>query len=60
MPSAGGMPRKLMPWLSGGDLLQRFAAKSPMEELLRSVPLHVVLREDLGIADAASCARGLE
>ena len=48
-----------MPWLSSGDLVLRFVGKSPMEDLLRSVPLHVVLREDLGIAGAAWWARGL-
>lgn len=56
---AGGMPRRLLPWLTSGASLARFIGKSPMERLLERLPLRVALREDLGLLGAARRAMTL-
>lgn len=53
---AGGIPPKLLPELQFEGFLDAFNAKAEHAGLVRSMPVHVVLREDLPLLGAARCA----
>jgi glucokinase len=49
---AGGLPRRLLPWLTSPDFVTAFRDKGRLSPLLADVPLHVVTRPGLGLAGA--------
>lgn len=53
---AGGIAPKILPALEGGGFLEAFRAKTPMRELLESIPVRVVLNAEAGIIGAAVVA----
>lgn len=52
----GGIPPKIIPALEGGTFLDAFRAKAPMEDLVRAIPVHVVIHPDPGLLGAAVAA----
>ena len=56
---SGGMAPKMLSFLQTPAVLEAFVNKPPMRELLQSIPLHVVLNEQLGLFGAASLAAQL-
>lgn len=58
---AGGIAPKIAPKLVDGTFMQAFTAKGRFEPLLRSIPVHVVVNERVGLigalAEAAHLAR---
>jgi glucokinase len=55
----GGIAPKILPALQAGPFMEAFLAKSPMDELIRSIPVSVILNPDAGLLGAASYARYL-
>ena len=53
---SGGIAPKILPYLQQDGVLQVFNNRSPMQPLLQSIPLHVVLDENLGLHGAAQVA----
>jgi glucokinase len=53
----GGIAPKILPALKSGLFLQAFLAKSPMDELIQSIPVSVILNADAGLLGAASHAQ---
>ena len=49
----GGIPPKIIPALEGGTFLDAFRAKAPMEDLVRAIPVHVIVHPDPGLLGAA-------
>jgi glucokinase len=49
----GGVAPKILPALETGGFLEAFRAKAPMEELLRNVPVSVILNPAAGLLGAA-------
>jgi len=49
---AGGLPRRLLPWLTRPEFTAGFRDKGRLSPLLAQVPLHVVTRPGLGLAGA--------
>jgi glucokinase len=56
---SGGIAPKILSFLQEAAVIEAFVNKPPMRELLQSIPLHVVLNEQLGLFGAASLAREL-
>lgn len=56
---SGGIAPKMLSFLQSPAVLEAFVNKPPMRELLQSIPLHVVLNEQLGLFGAASLAAQL-
>lgn len=55
----GGIAPRILPALQEGAFMKAFLAKSPMEKLVASIPVHVVLRPDTGLLGAATYAQQL-
>lgn len=55
----GGIPAKVLPFLQRPEFLEAFAAKSPQDDLLREIPVHVVLSSETTLLGAAQVARRL-
>jgi glucokinase len=53
----GGIAPKILPALQSGLFLDAFLAKSPMDELIQSIPVSVILNADAGLLGAASYAQ---
>jgi glucokinase len=56
---SGGIAPKILQQLQSQAVIEAFVNKPPMRELLQSIPLHVVLNEQLGLQGAASLAAQL-
>ena len=56
---SGGIAPKMLDFLREPAVIEAFVNNPPMRELLHSIPLHVVLNEQLGLFGAASLAREL-
>jgi glucokinase len=56
---SGGIAPKMLSFLQEPAVIEAFVNKPPMRELLQSIPLHVVLNEQLGLFGAATLAREL-
>ncbi|RPH35526.1 MAG: hypothetical protein EHM90_04050, partial [Chloroflexi bacterium] len=48
----GGLPRRLLPLLKGSGFLARFADKGRLSSLLARMPLHVIVRPNVGLRGA--------
>jgi glucokinase len=57
---SGGIAPKMLPYLQQPDVLAAFCHKGPMQSLLESMALNVVLDEHLGLQGAARLAARLE
>jgi glucokinase len=57
---AGGIAPKIVEWLEGGDFLEGFTGKGRYRDLLRSIPVIVVLDPVLGLRGAARAAQSGE
>ena len=55
----GGIAPKILPALEAGGFMQAFLAKSPMDELIASIPVSVILNPDAGLLGAAAHAQHL-
>jgi glucokinase len=55
----GGIPAKVLPFLRRPEFLEVFAAKSPQDELMWEIPVHVVLSSETTLLGAARAARRL-
>lgn len=53
---AGGIAPKILPYLTQADFLEGFRDKGRFSQWMESVPVHVVLDEDVGIKGAALAA----
>jgi len=53
---AGGIAPKILPLLREEGFLEAFVDKAPMSDLLKTVPVHVVINEALGLLGAAEVA----
>jgi glucokinase len=50
----GGIPSKILEAFARPQFLEAFASKPPMDDLLRRVPVHVILNRDAGLLGAAA------
>jgi glucokinase len=55
----GGIAPKILPALEAGPFMAAFLAKSPMDELIASIPVSVILNADAGLLGAAAHAQYL-
>lgn len=55
----GGIARKILPAMTGGQFMEAFLAKAPLTDLLAKIPVHVILNTDAGLLGAAVCAQRL-
>ena len=56
---AGGIAPKILSVLKRGEFIERFSDKSPMSDLLRSMPVRVVLNTRSGLLGAVQLASEL-
>ncbi|WP_137820382.1 glucokinase [Pseudomonas sp. 2FG] len=56
---SGGIAPKILGFLQSPAVVEAFVNKPPLRELLESIPLHVVLNEQLGLFGAATLAAQL-
>jgi len=49
----GGIPPKILPAFQSGLFMQAFLAKAPMEDLMRSMPVLIILNDQAGLLGAA-------
>jgi glucokinase len=52
----GGLPRRLLPLLKGSGFLARFVGKGRLTALLSRIPLHVIVRPNVGLRGAIRLA----
>ena len=55
----GGIAPKILPALQAGGFMDAFLAKAPMDELVASIPVSVILNPDAGLLGAAAHAQYL-
>ena len=55
----GGIAPKILPALEAGAFLEAFRAKSPLTDLLRTVPVSVILNKQAGLVGASVFAASL-
>ncbi len=54
----GGIAPKIMPAMTDGRFMRAFHAKAPFEELLRAMPVHIILNPRVALLGAAVYAAG--
>jgi glucokinase len=52
----GGIARKILPALTGGRFMRAFTRKAPFEEMLRRIPVNVIMHPEAGLLGAAAFA----
>jgi glucokinase len=52
----GGIARRILPALTDGRFLRAFTAKAPFEDMLRRMPVKVILNDQAGLLGAAAYA----
>ena len=57
---AGGITPKIISQIQKGDFMRRFNAKTPMEKLLATMPVKVVMQERTGLMGALAHAKTLQ
>jgi glucokinase len=55
----GGIPPRILPAFDGGSFMQAFLAKEPMGDLMRSIPVSIILNDQAGLLGAAVFAAGM-
>lgn len=55
----GGIAPKILPMLRGPLFMEAFLAKSPMDDVIASIPVRVILNPDAGLIGAAVAAQEL-
>jgi glucokinase len=55
----GGIAPKILPALQSGLFVDAFRAKAPLDHLLASIPVSVILNPQAGLVGAAVCANAL-
>jgi glucokinase len=55
----GGIAPKILPALQAGSFMRAFLAKPPMDDLISSIPVSVILNDDAALIGAASHAQQL-
>src|SRR5262249_60275398 len=55
----GGIAPKILPALENGRFIQAFRAKAPMADLVTSMPVSVIVKQDAGLLGAAIAAQQL-
>jgi len=56
----GGIAPKILPALVAGGFLRAFAAKAPLDAMLRAIPVKIVLNQEAGLVGAAVAANSIE
>lgn len=54
---AGGVAARIAGAMQRGDFLRAFLDKGRFQALLQTLPLHIVLNQEVGLLGAAACAR---
>jgi glucokinase len=54
---AGGIAAKNVSWFTDGAFLEAFRRKGRFRELMETMPIDLIIREDVGLAGAAEAAR---
>jgi len=49
----GGIPPKILPAFDSDAFMSAFRAKAPMEDLMRSIPVMIILNKQAGLLGAA-------
>ena len=55
----GGIAPKILPALTTGSFVRAFGAKPPLDDLLRAMPVKVILNEEAGLLGAAVFANSI-
>jgi glucokinase len=55
----GGIAPKILPAMTTGAFMRAFCAKAPLESMLRSMPVKIVLNEEAGLIGAAVFANSI-
>jgi glucokinase len=55
----GGIAPKILPALTAGSFMRAFTAKPPLDEMLRAMPVKVILNEEAGLLGAAVFANSI-
>ena len=56
----GGIAPKILPEIKTGGFLEAFTDKGRMTDLIKNIPLHIVLNTDIGLQGAAVYAKNIE
>jgi glucokinase len=56
----GGIAPKILPALTDGRFIRAFVDKAPLEDMVKQIPVHVILNDDAGLLGAAVFAQGSE
>jgi glucokinase len=55
----GGIPPRILPAFASGSFMTAFLAKEPMGDLMRSIPVSIILNDQAGLLGAAVFAAGM-
>jgi glucokinase len=55
----GGIVRKILPLIEQGAFMEAFVAKPPMNDLLSTIPVRIILNDQAGLVGAAAAAQAL-
>jgi glucokinase len=56
---AGGIAPKILPLIQNGSFMLNFIQKGRMGSLLKEIPVHIILNQQVGLIGAALCASRL-
>jgi len=56
----GGIPPRIMPFLTGGEFRHAFEAKAPHHDVMHTIPTYVIVGTNPALAGLAAFARGPE